>query len=213
MNLKTYLYKEIFENLEFISLIIDKKGNVIATNARWKKEAFKNKLAGRVDSIGTNYLELCERTEGEEKKDALAIAEGIKKVLKGKVSSFQKLYTFYDNEGQKRHFIFFIQKITRFKPELFLIMHIEVNWLSPPKGNISSRSSPSHIKRVHSEENFSYKELQILKLVKSGYTSKEISQILNLSKDTVDFYRKQIRKKLGLKGKGVSLKRFLQEKY
>jgi len=55
------------------------------------------------------------------------------------------------------------------------------------------------------------KEAQIALLVKEGYSSKEIARILNLSKDSIDFYRKRIRKKLGLKGKGMSLKHFLEK--
>jgi len=47
-------------------------------------------------------------------------------------------------------------------------------------------------------------------LVKEGYSSEEICQILNLSKDAVDFYRKRIREKFGLKGQSLSLKAYLR---
>jgi len=56
--------------------------------------------------------------------------------------------------------------------------------------------------------NLTTKEAQIAILVKEGFSSKEIAQILNLSKDSIDFYRKRIRKKLGLKGNKISLKKF-----
>lgn len=55
------------------------------------------------------------------------------------------------------------------------------------------------------------KEAQIALLVKEGKTSEEIAKILNLGKDAVDFYRKRIREKLGLKGKDISLKEYLQK--
>ena len=54
------------------------------------------------------------------------------------------------------------------------------------------------------------KEAQIALLVKEGKTSEEIAKILNLGKDAVDFYRKKIREKLGLKGQKISLKEYLQ---
>jgi DNA-binding CsgD family transcriptional regulator len=54
------------------------------------------------------------------------------------------------------------------------------------------------------------KEAQIALLVREGKTSEEIAQLLNLGKDAVDFYRKRIREKLGLKGKNISLKDYLQ---
>ena len=47
------------------------------------------------------------------------------------------------------------------------------------------------------------REIRVAALVKEGKTSKEIAQILNLSKGTVDFHRDHIRIKLGIKnGKG-----------
>ena len=55
------------------------------------------------------------------------------------------------------------------------------------------------------------KEAQIALLVREGKTSEEIGRILNLGKDAVDFYRKRIREKLGLKGKDTSLKDYLQK--
>ncbi len=55
------------------------------------------------------------------------------------------------------------------------------------------------------------KEAQIALLVKEGKKSEEIARFLNLSKDTVDFYRKRIRSKLDLKRKGISLRKYLQK--
>ncbi len=219
MSFRKYLYKDIFENLEFLGLIIDKEGNVITTNAKWKKEALKNELAGRVDAVGMNYLKLCENARGEGREEALGIAKGIKEVLKGERGSFQRVYSFYDETGKKRYFLFFIQRITRIKPELFLILHIEVSHLKSYFLEDKSPAPQKEDKRIKAklkhffifEEKFSYKEMQVLKLVRSGYTSKEISQVLNMSKDTVDFYRKRIREKLGIKGRGISLKTFLQQ--
>ncbi len=45
------------------------------------------------------------------------------------------------------------------------------------------------------------RELEILKYIGDGYTSKEIAQILNLSKKTIDYYRSMIKEKLNVKTK------------
>ena len=54
------------------------------------------------------------------------------------------------------------------------------------------------------------REVEICSIIKGGLTSKEISQVLNISHQTVEKHRKSIRKKLGISGKKVNLTSFLQ---
>ena len=54
------------------------------------------------------------------------------------------------------------------------------------------------------------KEVQIADLIRQGRTSKEISRILGISAGTVDVYRNNIRKKLGIRNKKISLSSHLQ---
>ena len=48
-------------------------------------------------------------------------------------------------------------------------------------------------------------EMNICRLIQSGYSSKEIAENLNLSFETIHTHRKNIRKKLGLRGRKVNL--------
>ena len=52
-------------------------------------------------------------------------------------------------------------------------------------------------------------EMRICQMIVSGGTSKEIAGTLNLAYDTVQTHRKSIRRKLGLKGRGVNLHTYL----
>jgi DNA-binding CsgD family transcriptional regulator len=52
-------------------------------------------------------------------------------------------------------------------------------------------------------------EMHVGSLVKDGKSSKEIADILNVAETTVHFHRKNLRKKLGLKKKGVNLRSHL----
>jgi DNA-binding CsgD family transcriptional regulator len=56
----------------------------------------------------------------------------------------------------------------------------------------------------------SSREIEICNLIKGGLTTKEISGLLNISSQTVDKHRKNIRKKLGISGKDKNLTTFLK---
>ncbi len=52
-------------------------------------------------------------------------------------------------------------------------------------------------------------EIQVAGFVKDGKTTKEIAELLNCSKGTIDFHRNNIRKKLGLRNTKRNLRSFL----
>lgn len=56
-------------------------------------------------------------------------------------------------------------------------------------------------------------ELQIADYIKKGKSSKQIGAVMRLSPGTVDFHRNQIRKKLNLRGKKVSLHAYLADAF
>jgi PAS domain S-box-containing protein len=57
--------------------------------------------------------------------------------------------------------------------------------------------------------NLTSKELEIANLIKGGKTSKDIAALLNVSERTVDFHRKNIRRKLGLHNRKENLRSHL----
>ncbi len=56
---------------------------------------------------------------------------------------------------------------------------------------------------------FSPNELQVVNLIRTGKTTKEMAQLLNLSTRTIEAYRNSIRKKLNIKHKKINLRTYL----
>lgn len=55
-------------------------------------------------------------------------------------------------------------------------------------------------------------ELKVCQFIKAGLTGKEICEAMNISFETIQTHRKNIRKKLGLRGKDINLHSFLAER-
>ncbi len=72
------------------------------------------------------------------------------------------------------------------------------NILSPLNKNLSS-----------AYRKFTPTEIRIAELIKEGRQSKDISSLLHVSKECIDFHRNNIRKKLGLSNKQINLRSFL----
>ncbi len=53
--------------------------------------------------------------------------------------------------------------------------------------------------QLNLEENLSYRERQVLELIREGFLSQDIAKKLNLSKKTIDYYRSQLLHKFNLK--------------
>ena len=52
-------------------------------------------------------------------------------------------------------------------------------------------------------------ELEVANLVHQGKTTKQIAETMNLAESTIDFHRNNIRAKLGVKNKKISLQTYL----
>jgi len=74
--------------------------------------------------------------------------------------------------------------------------------------DIRTLTSPFLI-RMKTNANLTPTELQIADFIKKGKSSKQIGAVMRLSPGTVDFHRNQIRKKLRLRGKKISLQAYL----
>ena len=98
------LIKTVFNSLSANIAIIDEKGVILETNQAWRDYANVNQMEGTHDSIGVNYLSLCDATTGKEAGDARKVAAGIRAVIRGEIKEFMYDYPCDGPDG--RHFYY-----------------------------------------------------------------------------------------------------------
>ena len=77
--------------------------------------------------------------------------------------------------------------------------------------HLEELASPFGRKITRKSARLTPREVEICSMIKGGLSSKELSRLLNLSRQTVEKHRKNIRKKLNISNKRVNLTSFLQQ--
>jgi len=78
------------------------------------------------------------------------------------------------------------------------------------RSNLNDIISPLGLRLSSNHFKLTPKEIEIAPLIEHGSTTKEICELLNVSKRTIDAHRSHIREKLSIKGKGLTLKAVLR---
>ncbi len=81
--------------------------------------------------------------------------------------------------------------------------------VSTIKVNINKISSTFTQELSSARLNLTPREVQIAEMIRQGKSSKDIALVFNLSVGTVDFYRNNLRKKLGIRNRKISLRNYL----
>lgn len=84
------------------------------------------------------------------------------------------------------------------------------SFLSILKSNLDDIVSPFSRRLAASHLNLTPREIQVANLLKEDRITKEIAELLHMSESSVEFHRHNIRKKLGLVGKKINLRTYLQ---
>ena len=276
------LARTVLNSLSAHIAILDETGVILETNSAWRNFARKGGMPADHDDRGTNYIEICEATVGDDAADARKVAQGIRSVINGEVEEFLYDYPCHSEDGPHWYYMRAIrmagdgpirvvashEEITALKlteealrksqQELIeqkqsleeaniamkvLLKQREEDKLELEKKVLNNDKDlvlpyvdklknsrmkskdrtlveiiDTHLQDIISPllQRFSNakilltpQEMQVASLVKDGKTSKEIADVLNVSETTVNFHRKNLRVKFGLRNKRTNLRSYL----
>jgi len=122
------LAKTVLNSLSANIAILDECGVILETNQAWRNYATENKMEGSDDSIGVNYLALCDATTGKEAKYARDVAAGIRSVIKGETKEFLYDYPCHGPDG--RHFFYLRSiRVAEKEPIRVVVSHEDITAL------------------------------------------------------------------------------------
>jgi PAS domain S-box-containing protein len=214
MTLFEYLQSEDPENLVIKAYRQAIKGNIANYEFEWEGRVFdchvkslQNKEGLIIGTIGF-ALDITERKHAEHKlriraRELRESNIALKVLLKQRENDKGELEE--NILSNVKHLIMpYIEKLKKNRS-----MSDELSYLNILESNIKEIISPFAFKLSSNYLDLTPKELQIAGLIKDGKQDKEISELLNISIDTVQFHRKNIRRKLGIYGKGKNLRAYL----
>jgi len=122
------LAKTVLNSLSANIAILDEHGVILETNQAWRNYATANEMEGSDDSIGVNYLALCDATTGKETKYAHDVAAGIRSVIKGETKEFLELAGSGMALGVDKHCRFEENRMEGFRRGGIIVMGTDGVW-------------------------------------------------------------------------------------
>src|SRR6056297_703406 len=100
----------VLDSLTAEIAVLDKHGEICAVNEAWLRFAQQNGGSVEATGLGTNYLDICRSTKGNDSLFAERACVGIKKVLDGSRRVFQLEYPCH-SPLRRRWFLLYVSRL------------------------------------------------------------------------------------------------------
>jgi diguanylate cyclase (GGDEF)-like protein/PAS domain S-box-containing protein len=105
--------------------LLDADGVIVSVNEAWRRFAGANALLSAACAIGLNYLEICDRAQGDDAAVARQAAAGIRSVLCGGPDSFSLEYPCH-SPAERRWFRLLVTPLASDRPGGAVVMHLDI---------------------------------------------------------------------------------------
>ncbi len=120
---ETNLYKVVINSMSAHIAILDEDGIIRETNQAWNDFSRNNGMKSGYDSIGVNYLSICDLAKDKDGADR--VAGGIRKVLSGEMTEFFTQYPCHSPE-KKRWFALRVVPFRDIKIKRIIVSHEDI---------------------------------------------------------------------------------------
>lgn len=105
--------------------MLNNQGTIVSVNEEWRDFSRANAADTRGDSIGLNYLAVCDAARGENALEASEVAAGIRSVLDGTVPMFTIEYPCH-SPVQRRWFLMAVTPLGEDASKGVVVMHMDI---------------------------------------------------------------------------------------
>ena len=189
--------RTVLDSLSAHIAIIDNNGVILDTNRAWRDFAVKSGMPEDYDSIGDNYLAICDSADGEDGADARTVATGIREVIDGRVDEFIHDYPCHSDDGPHWYYMRAI-RMSGEGPLRVVVSHEEITALKLSEEALRKSEAQLTQQKIELEE--SNIALKVLLKQREGDKSELEQKVITNVKEMVLPYLEKL-KKVNLKPK------------
>lgn len=120
--------RSVFDSLSAHIAIVNENGIIVDTNHAWRDFAAQNGMPGGYDSIGEDYLKICEEADREDAVMAKTIAAGIREVIQGRRKEFVHDYPCHSPTARYWYYVRVI-RMSGGRPVHVVVSHEDITGL------------------------------------------------------------------------------------
>ena len=82
--------RAVLDSLPALTAVVDRTGTIIAVNAAWTRHLLERDGRAETCGVGVDFLAVCDQTIGPAEAEARAVAAGLRSLLSGQATEFQR---------------------------------------------------------------------------------------------------------------------------
>lgn len=153
------LARQVIDAVPVLIAVLDENGVILETNRAWQMFAENHGMPNDYAFQGTNYLKVCQVTEGDAAACACQVADGIRTVITEDQKEFVLDYPCHADEGQ-RWFYLRVFRVPDVRPLRIIVSHEDITELKRVENALKeSHAALSQQNRRLEEANIALKVL------------------------------------------------------